>query len=122
MVFREGEYVRHGSQPDWGIGRVLSLGENGKLTVFFLRGGKRILSGSSSQPEPTENPHHRVLELAGAANWKHADRNLYVVDLRPEVFERERHCFEANLHWLPGKLCLYVGVTVMRDVFDYVDF
>jgi len=44
------------------------------------------------------------VELAGAANWKHADRNLYVVDLRPEVFERERNFFEANLHWLPGKL------------------
>jgi len=67
MVFREGEYVRHGSQPDWGIGRVLSLGENGKLTVFFLRGGKRILSGSTLQLEPAENPHHRVLELAGTA-------------------------------------------------------
>jgi len=111
MVFREGEYVRHRSEPDWGIGRVLSLGENGNVTVFYLRGGKRILSGDNPQLEPVDDPHHRVLELAGATNWKHADRNLYVVELRPEVFERERTFFEANLHWLPEKLCLYVGVT-----------
>jgi len=111
MVFREGEYVRHGSQPDWGSGRVLSLGENGKLTVFFLRGGKRILYNSTPQLEHTENPHHHILELAGAANWARADRHLYVVELRPDVFEREQKFFEANLHWLPGKLCLYVGVT-----------
>jgi hypothetical protein len=104
MVFREGEHVRHGSQPDWGIGRVLSLGVNGNVTVFFLRGGKRILSGSSSQLEPAENPHHRVLELAGAANWKRADRHLYVVELRAEVFEREWRFAAANPHWLPGKL------------------
>ena len=85
MVFREGEYVRHGSQPDWGIGRVLFLGENGKITVFFLRGGKRIVSGSTPQLEAAENPHHRVLELAGTTNWERADRHLYVVELRPEV-------------------------------------
>jgi hypothetical protein len=91
--------------------RVLSLGENGKLTVFFLRGGKRILYSSTPQLEHTENPHHHILELAGAANWARADRHLYVVELRPDVFEGEQKFFEANLHWLPGKLCLYVGVT-----------
>ena len=68
MVFREDEYVRHGSQPDWGIGRVLSLGEKDKTTVFFLRGGKRIPSGSTPQLKPADNPHHRVLELAGTVN------------------------------------------------------
>lgn len=111
MVFREGEYVRHRSRPDWGIGRVLSLGENDKITVFFLRGGKRILHGSTPGLERAEDPHHRILELAGTANWARADHYLYVVELRPEVFERERNFFEANLHWLPGKLCLYVGMT-----------
>jgi hypothetical protein len=107
MIFRGGEYVRHRGRPDRGIGRVLSIGGNGKITVFFLRGGKRILHGNTPQLEPTENPHHHILELAGAANWSRADRHLSVVELRPELFERERTFFEANLHWLSGKLCLY---------------
>ena len=111
MVFREGEYVRHGSQPDRGIGRVLSLGEKDKTTFFFLRGGKRTLYSSTPQLDRTEDPHHRILELAGMANWKRAGRHLYVVELRAKVFEREWRFAEANARWLPGKLCLYVGVT-----------
>jgi hypothetical protein len=111
MVFREGEYVRHGIQPDWGIGRVLSLGENDKVTVFFLRSGKRILYRSTPDLKHAGDPHHRILDLAGTVNWKHADRHVYVIELRPEVFEREQKFAQANPHWLPGKLCIYVGVT-----------
>ena len=34
-----------------------------------------------------------------------------MVELRPEIFERERRFFEKNPHRLPGKLCVYVGIT-----------
>ncbi len=27
------------------------------------------------------------------------------------MFEREQRFFEANPHWIPGKLCVYVGMT-----------
>jgi hypothetical protein len=111
MVFRQGEYVRHGSQPNWGIGRVLSFGENNKVAVFFLRGGKRILYRSTPHLKRTGDPHQPILELARTVNWKHADRHVYVVELRPEVFEEERKFAQANPHWLPGKLCIYLGVT-----------
>jgi hypothetical protein len=49
MVFSAGDYVRHSSQPNWGIGRVLWIGEKGKVTIFFLGGGKRIFTSSSAQ-------------------------------------------------------------------------
>jgi len=111
MVFRAGDYVRHSSQPNWGIGRVLSIGERGKVTIFFLRGGKRIFYSSSAQLEQVEDPHHPILEIAGKANWNRADRNLYVVELDPKVFEKEERFVEANPHWIPGKPCVYVGMT-----------
>jgi hypothetical protein len=28
-----------------------------------------------------------------------------------KVFDWERCFFEANLHWIPGSPCVYVGVT-----------
>ncbi len=111
MGFRAGDYVRHSSQPNWGIGRVLSIGEKGKLNIFFLRGGKRIFTSSSPQLEQVGDPRNPILEIAGTANWNRADRNLYVVELDPMVFEREQRFAEANPHWIPGNLCVYVGMT-----------
>jgi len=52
-----------------------------------------------------------ILDVASQANWARADRNLYVVELRPEIFEAERRFSEKNPHWLPGMLCVYVGMT-----------
>jgi hypothetical protein len=52
---------------------------------------------------------HPIPELVGSVNWNYANRNLYVVELNPKVFERR--FFEANLHWIPGRPCVYVGVT-----------
>ncbi len=104
MDFREGDYVRHSSQPNWGIGRVLSIGEKGKLNIFFLRGGKRIFTSSSPQLEQVGDPRHPILEIARTANWNRADRNLYVIELDPKVFEKEERFAEANPHWIPEKL------------------
>jgi hypothetical protein len=111
MGFREGDYVRHSGQPNWGIGRVLSIGEPGKVTIFFLRGGRRIFYSSSPVLEKVADPGHPILEIAATANWSRADRNLYVVELDPKVFEKEERFAEANSHWIPGKLCVYVGMT-----------
>jgi hypothetical protein len=36
---------------------------------------------------------------------------VYVVDLNPKVFDWELRFFEANLHWIPGRHCVYVGAT-----------
>ena len=111
MVFSAGDYVKHSGQPDWGIGRVLSSGERGKAIIFFLRGGRRVLDTNYAQLEQVGDPHHPVLEIAGKANWDRADRNLYVIELDPKVFEKEERFAEANPHWIPGKLCVYVGMT-----------
>ena len=111
MVFRAGDYTRHSSQLSWGIGRLLSIGEKGKITIFFLRGGRRILDTNYAQLEQVEDPRDPILDIAGTANWDRADRNLYVIELDPNVFEREQRFVEANPHWIPGKLCVYVGMT-----------
>jgi len=111
MVFRAGDYVRHSGQPNWGIGQVLSIGERGKVTIFFLRGGRRILDTNYAHLEQVGDPHHPILEIAVKANWSRADRNLYVIELDPKVFEKEERFAEANPHWIPGKVCVYVGKT-----------
>ena len=110
MILRKGDYVKQTSQPQSGIGKVISISDGEKVTVFFLRGGKRIFWGSSPDLEQV-NFYHAILELAGSVNWNYADRNLYVVELNPKIFDWERRFFEANLHWIPGKQCVYVGVT-----------
>jgi hypothetical protein len=110
MALRVGDYVKQTSQPEWGIGRVISIGESEKVTIFFLRGGKRTFYNSYPQLEQVD-ARDPILEIAGAADWSRADRNLYVVELNPKVFDWERRFFEANLHWIPGRHCVYVGVT-----------
>jgi hypothetical protein len=105
-----GDYVKQRSQPEWGIGRIVSIGDGEKVNIFFLRGGKRIFQGCSPELEQVDF-HHPILEIAGSVNWNYADRNLYVVELKPKIFGWERRFFEANLHWIPGSLCVYVGMT-----------
>jgi Protein of unknown function (DUF3553) len=110
MALRVGDYVKQTSQSQWGIGKVISIRENGTITIFFLRGGKRIFQGNSPDLERVD-ARDSILEIAGAANWSRADRNLYVVELNPKVFDWERRFLEANLHWIPGNQCVYVGMT-----------
>lgn len=114
MALRVGEYVKQSSQPQWGIGRVLWLGEQEKVTIFFLRGGRRVFLGSSPPLEQVGDPQHPILEIAATANWQSANRNLYVVELDAKVFERETKFFEANLHWMKEKPCVYVGMTGLK--------
>jgi hypothetical protein len=105
MLLRIGDYVKQRSQPGWQIGRVLSIGDSEKVTIFFLGGGQRIFCSASPDLERVDS-HHPILDLAGIVNWERADRNLYVVELNPKVFDWERRFFEANLHWIPGSLCV----------------
>ncbi len=111
MAFDVGDYVKQSSQPQWGIGRVISIGENEKVRIFFLRGGRHVLLSSSPQLEQAADPHNPILEFVGTANWNRADRKLYVVELDPRIFDREERFREANIHWIPGNLCVYVGLT-----------
>jgi hypothetical protein len=100
-------------QPDWGVGHVLSDDGGATVTAFFLGGGKRTLDTTIAELDlVTGNAAmNAILDVAAQANWQHAHHNLYVVELRPEIFEGEQRFSEKNLHWLPGKLCVYVGMT-----------
>ncbi len=40
-----GEFVRHPTQPDWGLGQVQSV-IDGKITVNFEHAGKIVIEGS----------------------------------------------------------------------------
>ena len=100
-------------KTDWGLGHVLSDDGGAKVTVFFLAGGKRTLDTTIAEldlvtGEAAVNP---ILDVVGRVNWAKADRNLYVVELRPTIFEAEQRFSEKNPHWLPGKLCVYVGMS-----------
>jgi hypothetical protein len=100
-------------KPDWGLGHVLADDGGAKVTVFFLAGGTRTLDTTITELDlvtgaAAKNP---ILDIADQANWQHAHHNLYVVELRLEVFDKERRFSEANPHWQPGKLCVYVGMT-----------
>jgi hypothetical protein len=110
IALRPPHYVKQTSRPQWGIGRVISIGDSEKVTIFFLRGGKRIIQGSSPALEYADD-HHPILEIAGSANWDRADPNLYVVELKPKIFDWEQRFMAANLHWIPGKRCVYVGMS-----------
>ena len=67
MALRVGDYVKQTSQREWGVGRVVSIGGGEKITIFFLRGGKTDLWGSSANLEQV-NFHHPILKLAGSVN------------------------------------------------------
>jgi predicted GIY-YIG superfamily endonuclease len=101
------------TEPDWGLGHVLSDDGGARVTVFFLGGGQRTPDTTKVELDlvtgkAAVNP---ILDVAAAANWQHAHHNLYVIDLRPKIFEMERGFAENNPHRLPGKPCVYVGMT-----------
>jgi hypothetical protein len=100
-------------QPDWGVGHVLSDDGGVRVTVFFLGAGKRTLDTTIAELDLVIGPAavNPILDIAAQANWQHAHHNLYVAELRSEIFERERRFAERNPQWLPGKLCVYVGMT-----------
>jgi hypothetical protein len=85
-----------------------------KVTVFFLGSGKRTLDTTIAEldlvtGEAAVNP---ILDVAAQANWQHAHHNLYVVELKPQVFSWERTFLEANLGYIPGaKPCVFVSLT-----------
>jgi hypothetical protein len=95
------------------VGHVLSDDGGSKVTVFFLGGGKRTLDTIIAELDLVTGPSaaHPILDVAAQANWQHAHHNLYVVELRSMIFEKERRFFEANPQWLPEKQCVYVGMT-----------
>jgi hypothetical protein len=101
------------AKPGWGLGHVLSDDGGAKVTAFFLGGGKRTLVTTVAELDlVTGNAAmNAILDVAAQANWQNAHHNLYVVELRSEIFVRERRFSEKNLHWLPGKSCVYVGMT-----------
>ena len=100
-------------KPDWGVGHVLADDGGTKVTAFFLAGGKRKLDTTIAELDLVTGQAavSPILDLAGQANWQHAHHNLYVIELRPTIFEKERRFFEANPQWIPEKLCVYVGMT-----------
>ena len=99
--------------PDWGVGHVLSDDDGAMVTVFFLgRGTQRLDTRIAELDLVTGNAAmNPILDVAAQANWQNVHHNLYVVELRSEIFVRERRFFEKNPHWLPGKSCVYVGMT-----------
>ena len=113
MVVAGGLRVCCLTKPEWGIGHVLADDGGSKVTVFFAAGGKRTLDTKTAELDLVTGPAtaNPILDVAAQVNWQHAHHNLYVIELRPDIFARERRFAEANPHWIPGHLCAYVGMT-----------
>ena len=43
MTWNVGDRVFHRVKPEWGLGEVDVLGEDGRLEVFFEQAGKKLL-------------------------------------------------------------------------------
>jgi hypothetical protein len=102
------------TKPEWGLGHVLSDDGGAKVTAFFLAGGRRTLDTTVAELDLVTGTaaSDPILDVAAQANWRHAHHNLYVIELKPEVFTVETKFLEANLGYLPGTLpCVYVGMT-----------
>lgn len=50
-----GDFVRHPSEPDWGLGQVQSS-IGGKVTVNFENAGKRVFVGDAVLLTPVLDP------------------------------------------------------------------
>jgi hypothetical protein len=100
-------------RPELGLGHILADDGGARVTVFFLGGGKRTLDTTIAELDLVTGAAalHPILDIAGQVNWQHAHHNLYVVELRSEIFENERRFSEANPQWSPEKPCVYVGMT-----------
>jgi hypothetical protein len=74
-----------------GMGRVVSTGDGEKVTIFFLRGGKRIFFGSSAAFEQVD-AHDPILEISGSTNWDHGEHAARIVQkygrrLLPDLYQ-----------------------------------
>jgi predicted GIY-YIG superfamily endonuclease len=101
-------------KPDWCLGHLLSDNGGAKVTVFFLGGGKRTLDTTTVELELVtgRSALHPILDVAAHATWQYAHHNLYVVELKAEVFFLEHKFREANLAYTRSvKSCVYVGMT-----------
>jgi len=50
-----GDFVRHPSRPDWGLGQIQSMIGH-RITVNFENAGKVVIDGSVIELEPAEPP------------------------------------------------------------------
>ena len=101
------------TKPDWGLGHILS-DDGAKVTAFFLAGGTRTLDTTIVELDVVTGAaaSDPILDVAGQANWRNAHHNLYVIELKPDVFALERKFADANPDYTPGTLpCVYVGMT-----------
>ncbi|MBW3565480.1 MAG: DUF3553 domain-containing protein [Acidobacteria bacterium] len=49
MEYQSGDLVRHPKRPEWGVGRVIMVDADGKLSISFSKGGSKKLV-----PQPLE--------------------------------------------------------------------
>jgi len=109
MTFSEGDRVRNPSQPKWGIGQVIDDSAGDRISVFFLNAGRKKFHVENSLVK-VENKPHDTLDILSGLDWNKSRRNVYVIELRSEVFNKGRFS-EENPHCSKSCVCLYVGST-----------
>jgi hypothetical protein len=62
MDLKPGDRVAHPSRSDWGIGEVLPDSSGGKVRIYFVHGGEKLLKGVPLQVLTGESAAHPLLD------------------------------------------------------------
>lgn len=92
----------------------MTIEPDSTVVVFFIHGGRRRIDEKVAPLEnapASDDEIRHILDLAAAVDWRTANHNVYVIELKTTVFS-ERRFLERNLGYIPGtKRCVYVGMT-----------
>jgi hypothetical protein len=114
LRYLAGERIVLPKRANWGVGQVLEDSNDTSVAIFFEKVGRKILDLATVELKAVETGGrgHPALEvlLTEDFNWTKAHHNVYVVELKPEVWS-VRKFQNKNPHFLGDKLYLYVGMT-----------
>src|SRR5262245_42971633 len=62
MGYIKGQYVRHITRPEWGVGEIVAITEDRKIKIYFQAAGLKTLSVDRAKLEVVENnvPTHSI--------------------------------------------------------------
>lgn len=59
---KPGDRVIHRMQPDWGVGEILATSAGGKVRVYFVYAGEKVLKNAPLEPVSGADAQHRLLD------------------------------------------------------------
>ena len=117
LGLRKGERVVNPVKPEWGVGLVLNNEFKGRVYVYFIWAGKKLLFTTYVKLEIARgwkriSPVLDLIEreLLDEGDLIEGHHNIYVIELDKNVLQN-RKFREANPQHISSKPCVYVGMT-----------